>query len=172
MGGTLVDDMWAGQVGMGVAVDKRRERDISVWWDADADQAQDEAAAGHTKATRRPEYAALTQTRRCRYADADMERRPACFARSGHGGRHTEYGKPTQENPPGQPSLTWRGVASSRRREARYKEDVESGSLHWASRLHNELMLIMPLYREAMPYKGTSNVITLAPQGDAEAPLS
>ncbi|KAF5130613.1 hypothetical protein E5D57_006951 [Metarhizium anisopliae] len=137
--------MWAGQVGMGVAVDKRRERDISVWWDADADQAQDEAAAGHTKATRRPEYAALTQTRRRRYADADMERRPACFARSGHGGRHTEYGKPTQESPPGQPSLTWRGVASSRRREARYKEDVESGSLHRAGRLHNELMLIMPL---------------------------
>ncbi|KIE01231.1 hypothetical protein MAJ_02572, partial [Metarhizium majus ARSEF 297] len=102
--------MWAGQVGMGVAVDKGvSETSLSG---GTRMQTKPRPHQGHTQTRIRSPYSVR------RHADADMER------------RHTEYGKPTQESPPGQPSLTWRGVASSRRREARYKEDVESGSLH------------------------------------------
>ncbi|KID75285.1 hypothetical protein MBR_05612, partial [Metarhizium brunneum ARSEF 3297] len=82
--------MWAGQVGMGVAVDKRRERDISVWWDADADQAQDEAAAGHTKATPRPHADQNTQPSR-RHADADTQ------MQTWNGAQHALHARGTED---------------------------------------------------------------------------
>lgn len=118
MGGTPVDDMWAGQVGMGVAVDKRRERDISVWWDADADQAQDEAAAGHRRRPyqghtqtriRSPHADTQTQIRRCRHGTAPSMLCTLGARRTAYGVRQAHAREPSRAT---QSDMAWRRIIS------------------------------------------------------------